>query len=223
MNYQRVYNLIIENRKSNPIMGYVERHHIIPRSIGGSDASENIVKLSAREHFICHLLLTKIHKGLPSYYKMLRAFVMMLWCKRDYQERYVSSKTYENLRKEFAKAQSLKVGDKNSQFGTKWVINKITLESKKVSAKEELLSGWIPGRSINIKKDNENLLIKKLVKDLKITQLSEWYQIYNKVGFKEFVNQTGYTKSQANLVTRFSKNLPDFIPQNGKSRGINQV
>lgn len=38
---------------------YYESHHIIPRSLGGNDSESNIVKLMAREHFICHLLLTK--------------------------------------------------------------------------------------------------------------------------------------------------------------------
>lgn len=43
--------------------GYVERHHIKPRCLGGSDRSSNIVKLTYREHFLAHWLLTKIHKG----------------------------------------------------------------------------------------------------------------------------------------------------------------
>lgn len=42
---------------------YTEKHHIIPRSMGGKDTKENLVVLTAREHYIAHLLLTKICKG----------------------------------------------------------------------------------------------------------------------------------------------------------------
>jgi len=38
---------------------YFERHHIIPKSFGGDNSKENLVLLTAREHFICHWLLTK--------------------------------------------------------------------------------------------------------------------------------------------------------------------
>ena len=61
MNYIRVYWSIIHNRLHNKVDGYVEHHHIIPRSEGGLDNNDNIVALTAREHYICHLLLAKIY------------------------------------------------------------------------------------------------------------------------------------------------------------------
>lgn len=42
---------------------YTEKHHIIPRSMGGKDTKENLVVLTAREHYIAHLLLTKCTSG----------------------------------------------------------------------------------------------------------------------------------------------------------------
>lgn len=42
---------------------YTEKHHIIPKSLGGNDSKENIVVLTTREHFIAHLLLTKCTNG----------------------------------------------------------------------------------------------------------------------------------------------------------------
>ena len=67
MNYKKIYNLIIEHRRNNKsTLEYSETHHIIPRSLGGNDSLENLVELSAREHYICHLLLTKIYnEGTP--------------------------------------------------------------------------------------------------------------------------------------------------------------
>ena len=75
MNYKRIYFSIIENRKINKFNGYVEEHHILPRSLGGSNFHSNLVFLSAKEHFICHLLLTKMYTyRTPEYFKMVKAF-----------------------------------------------------------------------------------------------------------------------------------------------------
>jgi hypothetical protein len=68
MDYKKLYDSIIRNAKDKEIIrenlkllgDYFERHHIIPRSSGGSDDKDNLVLLEAREHFICHWLLYKI-------------------------------------------------------------------------------------------------------------------------------------------------------------------
>lgn len=61
--YTHIYNNIIERAKSRTISGYTEKHHIIPRSLGGHDSKDNLVALTAREHFVCHRLLTKMLEG----------------------------------------------------------------------------------------------------------------------------------------------------------------
>ena len=58
--YTRWYYSIIDRAQSRTLSGYKERHHIIPRSLGGSNQKNNIVNLTGREHFICHWLLTKM-------------------------------------------------------------------------------------------------------------------------------------------------------------------
>jgi len=67
MNYQRIYDAIIskarsENRKKGNGI-YYESHHIIPRCLNGNDDKENKVLLTAKEHYVCHKLLTYIYKG----------------------------------------------------------------------------------------------------------------------------------------------------------------
>ena len=70
MDYKNIYYKIIENAKKetengNRHVGYYERHHIQPKSLGGNNKKENLVKLTAREHFICHWLLVKMYnKGI---------------------------------------------------------------------------------------------------------------------------------------------------------------
>lgn len=59
--YTRWYNSIIASAAiRQQLTGYSERHHIVPKSLGGNDAPSNLVRLSAREHFVCHLLLPKM-------------------------------------------------------------------------------------------------------------------------------------------------------------------
>ena len=61
--YTHWYYKIVNKAKSRNISGYTERHHIIPKSFGGSNKKENLVSLTPREHYICHLLLTKMVSG----------------------------------------------------------------------------------------------------------------------------------------------------------------
>lgn len=69
---------------------YGEWHHIIPRSMGGTDESDNLVKLTFREHFIAHLLLVKITTGIDKE-RMARAVLLM--------GRYKTSRKWEQQRK----------------------------------------------------------------------------------------------------------------------------
>ena len=96
------YFSIIENAKNREISDYVERHHIIPRSLGGGNSKKNIVNLSAREHFICHVLLVKmLNKHTVEYKKMLHA-AMLFKGMNNHQYRYINSKLYESLKKDYA-------------------------------------------------------------------------------------------------------------------------
>ncbi len=63
MKYQRWYDQIIERARFRELVAYTERHHIVPRSWGGSDDAKNLVELTYREHFLVHWLLTKISSG----------------------------------------------------------------------------------------------------------------------------------------------------------------
>ena len=76
MNYQKHYDQLIENATNRSILEseYKESHHIIPRSIGGTDETENLVDLFPEEHLVAHLLLVKIH---PNNDKMIYAANMM--------------------------------------------------------------------------------------------------------------------------------------------------
>ena len=62
MNYRKIYADIIRRAKERPKPDcYTERHHIVPKSLGGSNEKSNIAILTAREHFLCHWLLVKMY------------------------------------------------------------------------------------------------------------------------------------------------------------------
>jgi len=98
MNYQRIYNQIIERAQNRQLEGYKEKHHVIPKCLGGTNDNENIVELTAREHFLCHLLLVEIY---PKNFKLIHAAFMMSTVKKRKEFQYnvfVSSRTYEYLK-----------------------------------------------------------------------------------------------------------------------------
>lgn len=87
---------------NNPILeNYNENHHIIPRSCGGSDDANNLVMLSARQHFICHLLLPKMmrlqkHKNSMLFALRLMSFTTDPFNNRRYKIK--SSRLIESIR-----------------------------------------------------------------------------------------------------------------------------
>jgi len=117
--YSRWYNQIITTAQNRVVEGYTERHHIQPRSLGGSDSTDNLVELTAREHFVCHWLLTKMTTG-EDRYKMLNALRMMR-AEKACQQRYntaITSRVYESIKKEYANLQSvLRSGEGNGFYG----------------------------------------------------------------------------------------------------------
>lgn len=97
MNYQKIYDAIVNSDVVRT--GYTERHHIVPRCMDGTNDPSNIVTLTAREHFLCHWLLTKIY---PKNRLLAHALVCMRGGPRGNGKRYVS-KHYGYAREHLSK------------------------------------------------------------------------------------------------------------------------
>jgi len=98
MNHHRQYQLLIQKaqqRKVDP-NEYYEKHHIIPRSHGGTNEKTNLVHLTAREHFVAHMLLARMYGG-----GMWQAAKMMK-NSRGCQKRVINNRLYEIARKKWA-------------------------------------------------------------------------------------------------------------------------
>lgn len=65
MNYARIYAEFISDRLTKqPVKpAYFERHHIVPRCLGGGNEKSNIIRLSPEDHLFAHIVLAKIHGG----------------------------------------------------------------------------------------------------------------------------------------------------------------
>ena len=96
MNYQTHYARLIDRARYRVLIGYFERHHVVPRCMGGGNASANIVRLTAEEHYVAHQLLIKIH---PANYQLAHAAVWMA-------KRASGNKAYGWIRRRHAEAVS---------------------------------------------------------------------------------------------------------------------
>lgn len=142
MNYVKIYDQIINralvaNRLKNTDI-YFESHHIIPKSLGGTNKSDNLVLLTAREHFIAHKLLCKIY---PNNDKLKYALWAMMNLNNKNQQRMykISSREYDQIRSEYSKLMSLPKSEKHKQnISNSWTIERKQQASKLLSEKNKL-------------------------------------------------------------------------------------
>lgn len=111
MNYITHYDRLIERARSRTLEDYCERHHIIPKCMGGDNSPENLVDLTAEEHFVAHLLLIKIHKNVKD---LITAAVFM-------SKKCTGNKMYGWLRRKHA----------NAMLGNKFMIGRtLSIETR---------------------------------------------------------------------------------------------
>ena len=105
MTYSAVYCALITKRLQNPIEKgsgiYVEKHHIIPKSEGGSNEASNLVNLTAREHYVAHLLLAKIYNDQKMWCAIHR---LVYGNKKNYTR--ITSRLYSTIRSQISRNQS---------------------------------------------------------------------------------------------------------------------
>ena len=128
MNYKKIYDQLVAKAKPRgldrkSVDYYTEIHHIIPRSLGGSDEESNLVMLSAREHYIAHLLLWKMDKS-----------CIAMYCAVMYMSsKYTSNaRLYELFKIQFSEMQSKRFYKKEKNL-VGMTFGRLTVKS---------LSGW---------------------------------------------------------------------------------
>lgn len=139
MNYKKHYDLLIERAKTRQLIDYVEKHHIIPRCLGGSNDKSNLVELTPEEHYLAHQLLIKIYPGND---KLVYAAANMTVGSKHTKR---NNKRYGWLKRKYQIVCKKRIGVKNSSYGRSWYHNTNTLENGKFLP-NDVPVGWIKGR-----------------------------------------------------------------------------
>lgn len=200
--YRKWYENIIENARGRITSSgaYFENHHIIPKSLGGDDGKENLVKLTAREHFLCHLLLTKFTTGI---YKRKMYFALTSFHRSNkFQIRKINSYQYCALRKisldtclYMLQKRKLPVGEQHHMFGQTH-----TLEAKNKIRQSKFKNIWLtPWGKFNFVNDATAYVKKNQITGIKDNDTLKKYcttknmiKITRKCSNKEWVGKTPF-------------------------------
>ena len=188
--YLNRYNNIIQHFQNTIVEGYYEKHHIIPKCLGGTDEKTNLVLLPTKVHFIAHALL---HKAYPNEPKLAQAFGMMVACNKYHKGRKYSSRLYEMSK--LARSNAMKGIPRPEWVKEKLRVPKLNKENyKKPKSKEhaENISKSLIGK----KKTKEHLLnlaiaqkeylkVKKIKHEEKINRYRELF-VSSKLNRKDF-------------------------------------
>jgi len=209
MNYNKIYLSIINNAKKenrDRKEKYYEKHHILPKCIGGSDSLDNLIYLTPKEHFLCHRLLCEIY---PNELKLKFA----LWYMSNNKKYIISSRIYEKIRKNISneisgktietlygteKAKEMREKMSSSRKGKSWV-QYFGLE-KSIDLKEKLI-----GRRIGSKHTKET------IEKMKKSSLNENTISIKKKGFID-----AKEKKFLAIKEQYQKEIKNFY-LNGKS------
>ena len=145
--YTNWYNKLIQNGRRDKPAYYAERHHVIPRCLGGSDETENLVYLSARQHYIAHLLLTKMVDG-NARYKIWWAFHRMLFSNGG-------SRAYDFNRRRWAKWISENHASKRPE----------TMDLWRQQVSERVSSNWVDNEDRRIKTAKQMAETNRILKE----------------------------------------------------------
>lgn len=126
--YTTWYNNIVVTAKSRilPENTYSERHHIVPKCLGGGDHKDNLVKLTAKEHFVCHLLLTKMVSDPVIKRKMQFALNSFRRSSRNQHRHKLTASQYAYIRDQVSQARS------ESLKGNKFALGRSVSESTRL-------------------------------------------------------------------------------------------
>lgn len=214
MNYENIYNNIIERAKNRTIDNneYIERHHIIPKCLGGDNSKNNIVKLYPKEHYIVHLLLYRMY---PNHQGLAYSFWMMCNGNRKNKRTYnVSGRIYEEVRSVFIEmlrkrdptfkdkkhSEATKQKISNSKKGQKNWLGKKHKEESKLKMSESAL-----GKKLSNETKEKMSLSKKGIKfsDEHRKKLRESNMGDNN-NYKRYLERTGLPHARSKQVNQFT-------------------
>ena len=223
MNWQQVYDNLVRKNHTFHEGEYFETHHIVPKSLGGTDDKNNLVNLTAREHYIAHLLLVKIAEmsGESSVHqKMLYAFNCMKWgrCKGKRTFKF-NSRLYQKMKERYSKLRhSIMQTSHNPSIGKHWVMNMQLKACKLVNDSYILEDGWVYGRCSFLPKvleRREKARQTRIQKRQK--QIQRWRDMYNfftehNNDFELMVEVFNWHHTRSSFMTACKRYLSEYTP-----------
>ena len=167
---------------------YTETHHIIPKCLGGSNEHENLVVLTAKEHFVCHYLLTKIYPEEPG---IVVAFSIM--CNKTEGK---TGKDYTVIREKFSSAMS-EIGKK------RWEEDDGTLREKYSKIGKELVSDpeYLKRVSDGVRRAYETTdLREKIAKSSRKNWMDEDYRKRHREAMKKVTTTTEFKENMSKAI-----------------------
>jgi hypothetical protein len=230
MDYLKIYNAIIDRAKlrNKDINEYYEKHHIIPKCLGGKNNKENFVFLTAKEHFVSHWLLFKIYGGS----KLAHAWNSMCRVSKGQEARLINSRTFSRARETHRRLlQQNSSGDLNNFYGKKHSDESkraiSTANKGRIKSKEEI-ENWVEKVSSKSKTDEHKRKISRKnlcmiqniqtleIKRVPIETLGKIYDINQWVNPKKITPEQKFSCSYCNMVTTKS-NLKRWHNENCKN------
>lgn len=206
MNYSKIYYKLIESRsqldRTKKFGEPFEKHHIIPKSLGGSNNKSNLILLTPKEHFVAHRLLYKMHTGIS---KAKMAYALFRMCSINHrQHRTISSKQYEYAKYQLTISCS---GKNNPRYGVNpFTDEKIQEISRRMCGNKNPMYGKIPHnkgkRGSKLTEDHKEKISKSLLgRKMSITTRNK---ISEKLSGKPKSREHKQSLSSANLGKKLS-------------------
>ena len=182
--YKTWHDNIITKAKNRTLTCYTEKHHILPKCLGGSNNEDNLVRLTAKEHFIIHMLLCKFTEG-RNRHLVLVAFEGMCRLKSDRRNYKITSRISAKLREESREYSHMKTDKYKQMFSKRMLGNTITLGFKHKEETKNKIAERMKGNKntlgmIFVNKDGKNKVVKPELVD---NYLKQGYQLGKDRGY----------------------------------------
>ncbi len=191
MDYEKIYNNLISYSlnlsRQKGDGNYYELHHIVPKCIGGTNSVDNLVLLTAREHYVAHKLLCEIYPDNDKlHYSLWR--MMNPQNKNHIRSYNISSYEYE-YRRQIHQEKIRELGKKNK--GNKFIMSDVAkkkmsdakIGKPKSNSVKEKISNTLKGRTLSIE-------VKKKMSDVKIGKPSGMKGKFHSEETKEKIRQS---------------------------------
>jgi hypothetical protein len=176
------------------VNGFYEKHHILPKCLGGTNDDTNLVLLPTRVHFIAHALL---YKAYPKELKLAQAFGMMVASNRYHKGRKYNSRLYEMSKT--ARSNSMKGIPRPEWVKEKLRVPKLNKENYKKPKTDEHrknISKGLTGLKKTQEHTNNQVQSQRLYQESRTQEMLKKKNMYRELFVESNMSRKEFAKSQ---------------------------